>query len=91
MPRKLRDPNVTSRAGWGAAARALTRCSGRVPVLLAATGPVVSGPALLLGLADHVVIGASHTGLVYSAEAARLATCFLQHGRFAPPAISAGG
>jgi acetyl-CoA carboxylase carboxyltransferase component len=32
------------------------RCSGRIPVLLAATGPVLSGPALLLGLADQVVM-----------------------------------
>jgi acetyl-CoA carboxylase carboxyltransferase component len=47
---------VAALHGWGIAARALTRCSGRVPVLLAATGPVVSGPALLLGLADHVVM-----------------------------------
>jgi acetyl-CoA carboxylase carboxyltransferase component len=47
---------VAALHGWGCAARALTRCSGRVPVLLAATGPVVSGPALLLGLADHVVM-----------------------------------
>src|SRR5690606_12034606 len=31
-------------------------CSGRVPVLMAATGPVLSGPALLLGLADQVVM-----------------------------------
>jgi len=47
---------VAALHGWGSAARALTRCSGRIPVLLAATGPVVSGPALLLGLADHVVM-----------------------------------
>jgi acetyl-CoA carboxylase carboxyltransferase component len=47
---------VTALHGWGTAARAIHRCSGRVPVLLAATGPVVSGPALLLGLADHVVM-----------------------------------
>ena len=47
---------VAALHGWGSAARALSRCSGRVPVLLAATGPVVSGPALLLGLADHVVM-----------------------------------
>jgi acetyl-CoA carboxylase carboxyltransferase component len=47
---------VAALHGWGSAARALTRCSGRVPVLLAATGPVVSGPALLLGLADQVVM-----------------------------------
>src|SRR3954465_5589761 len=42
--------------GWGLAAHAITRCSGVVPVLMAATGPAVSGPALLLGLADHVVM-----------------------------------
>ncbi len=47
---------VAALHGWGSAARALVRCSGRVPVLIAATGPVVSGPALLLGLADHVVM-----------------------------------
>jgi acetyl-CoA carboxylase carboxyltransferase component len=47
---------VAALHGWGSAARALARCSGRVPVLLAATGPVVSGPALLLGLADQVVM-----------------------------------
>ena len=41
--------------GWGRAARAIARCSGIVPVLVAATGPAVSGPALLLGLADLVV------------------------------------
>jgi acetyl-CoA carboxylase carboxyltransferase component len=42
--------------GWGIAARAITVCSGVVPVLMAAHGPAVSGPALLLGLADHVVM-----------------------------------
>jgi acetyl-CoA carboxylase carboxyltransferase component len=47
---------VAALHGWGTAARALSRCSGRIPVLMAATGPVVSGPALLLGLADHVVM-----------------------------------
>ena len=47
---------VAALHGWGTAARALARCSGRVPVLLAATGPVVSGPSLLLGLADQVVM-----------------------------------
>ena len=50
------NDGVAALHGWGRAARALTRCSGRVPVLLAATGPVVSGPALLLGLADQVVM-----------------------------------
>jgi acetyl-CoA carboxylase carboxyltransferase component len=47
---------VAALHGWGSAAAALARCSGRIPVLLAATGPVLSGPALLLGLADHVVM-----------------------------------
>ena len=42
--------------GWGTAARGLAACSGVVPVILAVTGPAVSGPALLLGLADHVVM-----------------------------------
>jgi acetyl-CoA carboxylase carboxyltransferase component len=42
--------------GWGQAARAIADCSGVVPVLFAVTGPAVSGPALLLGLADHVVM-----------------------------------
>ena len=42
--------------GWGRAARALADCSGVVPVIMAVTGPAVSGPALLLGLADHVVM-----------------------------------
>ena len=42
--------------GWGAAAAAVASCSGIVPVLVAAVGPVVSGPALLLGLADLVVM-----------------------------------
>jgi acetyl-CoA carboxylase carboxyltransferase component len=50
------NDGVAALHGWGGAARVLARCSGRVPVLIAATGPVVSGPALLLGLADVVVM-----------------------------------
>jgi acetyl-CoA carboxylase carboxyltransferase component len=50
------NDGVAALHGWGQAAAAVSRCSGRVPVLLAATGPVLSGPALLLGLADHVVM-----------------------------------
>jgi acetyl-CoA carboxylase carboxyltransferase component len=42
--------------GWGGAAAAVAACSGVVPVIAAAVGPVVSGPALLLGLADLVVM-----------------------------------
>jgi acetyl-CoA carboxylase carboxyltransferase component len=47
---------LAATVGWGAAARAITACSGVVPVLAAAIGPAVSGPALLLGLADVVVM-----------------------------------
>lgn len=50
------NDGVAALHGWGTAARAMVRCSGRIPVLLAATGPVLSGPALLLGLADQVVM-----------------------------------
>ena len=50
--------------GWGLAARALADCSGIVPVVLAVTGPAVSGPALLLGLADLVVMTADSYAFV---------------------------
>ena len=46
---------VAALHAWGRAARVMTRCSGVVPMLFAVTGPAVSGPALLLGLADQVV------------------------------------
>ena len=42
--------------GWGQAAKALSACSGIVPTVMAVDGPAVSGPALLLGLADFVVM-----------------------------------
>ncbi len=41
---------------WGRVAAALSRASGAVPVVLTLLGPCVSGPALLLGMADHVVM-----------------------------------
>ena len=42
--------------GWGRAAAAVAACSGVVPVLAAVTGAAISGPALLLGLADVTVM-----------------------------------
>ena len=42
--------------GWGQAARAIADCSGVVPVIAVLDGPAVSGPALLIGLADFVVM-----------------------------------
>jgi acetyl-CoA carboxylase carboxyltransferase component len=42
--------------GWGRAARAIADCSGVVPIIMIVDGPAVSGPALLIGLADLVVM-----------------------------------
>jgi acetyl-CoA carboxylase carboxyltransferase component len=47
---------VASLHGWAQAARAITRCSGIVPVTFVCVGLALSGPALLLGLADVVVM-----------------------------------
>ena len=47
---------VAALHGWGEAARQLAACSGIVPTFVAVDGPAVSGPALLLGLADQVVM-----------------------------------
>lgn len=42
--------------GWGTAAKALAECSGHIPTISIVTGPAVSGPALLIGLSDFVVM-----------------------------------
>ena len=55
---------VAALHGWGKAAAAIAACSGIVPVLMAATGPVVSGPALLLGLSDLVVMSGEAVAFV---------------------------
>jgi len=47
---------VSSLHAWGLAALALSECSGVVPVIIVAYGLAVSGPALLLGMADLVVM-----------------------------------
>jgi acetyl-CoA carboxylase carboxyltransferase component len=47
---------VAALHAWGRVARSLAMASGQVPILLAVVGPCVSGPALLLGLADVVVM-----------------------------------
>lgn len=41
------------------------------------------------GLADHVVIAASHSGLLFSPMAVRQAAAFLREGRFEPAAAAA--
>ncbi len=52
---ELRD-GVAALHAWGRLARALVELSGRVPTLAVVTGACVSGPALALGLFDHVVM-----------------------------------
>jgi acetyl-CoA carboxylase carboxyltransferase component len=47
---------ISAAHGWGTAARAMIKCSGIVPTVLVVTGPVVSGPALMLGLADIAIM-----------------------------------
>jgi acetyl-CoA carboxylase carboxyltransferase component len=60
---------VASLHAWGRVARAVASASGVVPVLFAVTGPAVSGPALMLGLADHVVMTADAFAYVSGPEA----------------------
>ncbi len=52
---ELRD-GVAALHAWGRIARELALISGVVPTFLAVTGACVSGPALALGLFDHVVM-----------------------------------
>lgn len=65
--------------------------AGRVPLGLGAMigqfagdndGCVTVDETWLPGIADHCAIETNHTGLLFSQEAARQVTRFLQHGRF---------
>jgi acetyl-CoA carboxylase carboxyltransferase component len=47
---------VASLHGWGKAAQSIATCSGTVPVVVLTSGPAVSGHALLLGMADVVIM-----------------------------------
>ena len=47
-------------------------------------GTVAVWETRLPGLADHVVIPCSHSGLIFSAQAAQLAADFLETGYFRP-------
>jgi pimeloyl-ACP methyl ester carboxylesterase len=48
-------------------------------------GTVAVAETRLRGLTDHCTVPASHTGLVFSADAARQTACFLREGRFRTP------
>ena len=47
---------VSALHGWGEAAHEITKCSGVVPTIAIVDGPAVSGPALLIGLCDMVIM-----------------------------------
>lgn len=73
-------------------AREVGVVAGRMPIGLGAMlghiegehdGTVAVEETALPGLADHCVVETSHTGLLLSAEVARLTTAFLRHGQFA--------
>jgi acetyl-CoA carboxylase carboxyltransferase component len=49
------DEGLGTSNAWAKAAAVLAAASGVVPIMIAATGPITSGPALLLGLADIVI------------------------------------
>ena len=50
------NEGVPALHAWGCVAAALTACSGVVPTAVIVSGPAVSGPALLLGIADLTVM-----------------------------------
>ena len=55
---------IASLEGWGRVAKAFVDCSGVVPTILVVDGPVVAAPALLLGIADLVVMTAESYAFV---------------------------
>ena len=60
--------------GWGGAARELVQASGVVPVLAIVDGPAVSGSALLIGLADVVIMTTDAYAFVSSPQGVRQMT-----------------
>jgi acetyl-CoA carboxylase carboxyltransferase component len=65
------EEDVSALDGWGRVARVVARCSGMVPVVAVVSGPLLSGPALLLGLVDVVVM--TSAALVYVSGPAAVA------------------
>ncbi len=58
------NEGVPALHAWGRVAAALTACSGIVPTAVIVSGPAVSGPALLLGIADLTVMTESSYAFV---------------------------
>ena len=61
---------ISSLHAWGRIAAAMSRASGSVPLIVILDGPSVSGPALLLGIADIVIATARAFAYVTSPQAA---------------------
>jgi acetyl-CoA carboxylase carboxyltransferase component len=76
---------VASLHGWGSAALALSQCSGVIPVVFITVGMALSGPALLLGMADVVIM--TPGALAYVSGPAAVAQWTGQH---LEPAILGG-
>ncbi len=60
---------ISSLHGWGRCAHALVQASGVVPTVIVVTGACVSGPALCLGLVDHVIMTSRAFAYVSGPEA----------------------
>jgi len=58
------NEGVPALHAWGRVAAAMTACSGVVPTAVIVSGPAVSGPALLLGIADLTVMTESSYAFV---------------------------
>jgi len=86
-----RDPLCSGAAPWdhsvpvGMVAGNRARGLGRVLVRFTgeSDGTVALEETYLPGLTDHCVVNASHSGLVFSADAVRQCVHFLHQGRFA--------
>ncbi|MFT6292462.1 MAG: acetyl-CoA carboxylase carboxyltransferase component [Ilumatobacter sp.] len=50
------EEGMVALSGWGRVASRLTACSGVIPTIMIVDGPAVSGPALLLGVADFTIM-----------------------------------
>ncbi len=59
------------------------------PLGEACDGTVAVSETRLPGIADHLSLRVSHTGLLYSQRAAEATVRFLREGRFGSPAVSA--
>lgn len=68
------NEGVEALHGWGGAARELVQASGVVPIIGIVDGPAVSGSALLIGLADIVIMTRESYAFVSSPQGVRQMT-----------------